>query len=71
LKILLDERLPLDFRHSFPEHEAHTVQRVGLKSRKNGELPGPELARKTRQRPCKKLPRQTESIFLTLQRKNI
>ena len=38
MKILLDECLPLDFRHSFPGHEAHTVQWAGLKSRKNGEL---------------------------------
>jgi len=38
MKILLDECLPLDFRHSFPNHEAHTTQWVGLKSKKNGEL---------------------------------
>jgi hypothetical protein len=25
MKILLDECLPLDFRHSFPHHEAHTA----------------------------------------------
>jgi hypothetical protein len=30
--------LPLDFRHSFPNHEAHTAQWAGLKGRKNGEL---------------------------------
>ena len=29
MKILLDECLPLDFRHSFPGHEAHTVQWAG------------------------------------------
>ncbi len=38
MKILLDECLPLDFRHSFPGHDAHTVQWAGLKGRKNGEL---------------------------------
>jgi len=38
VKILLDECLPLDFRHSFPLHDAHTAEWAGLKSRKNGEL---------------------------------
>jgi predicted nuclease of predicted toxin-antitoxin system len=38
VKILLDECLPLDFRHSFPNHNAHTVQWAGLKGKKNGEL---------------------------------
>lgn len=38
MKILLDECLPLDFRHSFPDHEAHTAQWAGLKGKKNGEL---------------------------------
>jgi predicted nuclease of predicted toxin-antitoxin system len=38
MKILLDECLPLDFRHSFPNHNAHTVQWAGLKGKKNGEL---------------------------------
>jgi predicted nuclease of predicted toxin-antitoxin system len=38
VKILLDECLPLDFRHSFPDHEAHTAQWAGLKGKKNGEL---------------------------------
>jgi len=38
VKILLDECLPLDFRHSFPSHEVHTAQCVGLKGKKNGEL---------------------------------
>jgi predicted nuclease of predicted toxin-antitoxin system len=38
VKILLDECLPLDFRHSFPHHEAQTVQWAGLKSKKKGEL---------------------------------
>jgi predicted nuclease of predicted toxin-antitoxin system len=38
VKILLDECLPLDLRHSFPNHDAHTVQWAGLKGKKNGEL---------------------------------
>jgi predicted nuclease of predicted toxin-antitoxin system len=38
MKILLDECLPLDFRHSFREHDAHSVEWAGLKSKKNGEL---------------------------------
>jgi predicted nuclease of predicted toxin-antitoxin system len=38
MKILLDECLPLDFRHGFPTHHAHTTQWAGLKSKKNGEL---------------------------------
>jgi hypothetical protein len=38
MKILLDECLPLDFRHSFPEHEAHSAEWAGLKGKKNGEL---------------------------------
>ena len=38
MKILLDECLPLDFRHSFPDHDAHTVEWAGLKGKKNGEL---------------------------------
>jgi predicted nuclease of predicted toxin-antitoxin system len=38
MKILLDECLPLDFRRSFPRHDAHTAQWAGLKSKKNGEL---------------------------------
>ena len=38
MKILLDECLPLDFRHSFSRHEAHTVDWAGLKGKKNGEL---------------------------------
>jgi hypothetical protein len=38
VKILLDEFLPLDFRHSFPGHEAHTAEWAGLKGAKNGEL---------------------------------
>jgi predicted nuclease of predicted toxin-antitoxin system len=38
MKILLDECLPLDLRHSFAGHEAHTAQWAGFKSKKNGEL---------------------------------
>jgi len=38
MKILLDECLPLDFRHSFPNHEAHTAQWAVLKGKKNAEL---------------------------------
>jgi predicted nuclease of predicted toxin-antitoxin system len=38
VKILLDECLPVDFRHSFPGHEAHSVEWAGLKGKKNGEL---------------------------------
>jgi predicted nuclease of predicted toxin-antitoxin system len=38
VKILLDECLPLDFRHSFPQHEVHAAQWAGLKGKKNGEL---------------------------------
>jgi len=38
VKVLLDECLPLDFRCSFPEHEAHTAEWAGFKGRKNGDL---------------------------------
>ena len=38
MKILLDECLPVDLRHSFSVHETHTAEWVGLKGRKNGEL---------------------------------
>lgn len=38
MKILLDECLPLDFRHSFSNHEAHSTEWVGFKGKKNGEL---------------------------------
>jgi hypothetical protein len=38
VKILLDECLTLDFRHSFPDHDAHTAEWAGLKGKKNGEL---------------------------------
>lgn len=38
MKILLDECLPIDFRHSFPRHDAHSAEWAGLKGKKNGEL---------------------------------
>lgn len=38
MKILLDECLPLDFRHSFSRHDAHTAEWAGLKGKKNGDL---------------------------------
>ena len=38
MKILLDECLPLDFRHSFPAHVAHTAEWAGMKGKSNGEL---------------------------------
>ena len=38
MKILLDECLPVDFRHSLSNHEAHTTEWAGFKSKKNGDL---------------------------------
>ena len=38
MKILLDECLPLHFRHNFPEHDVHTAQWAGFRGKKNGEL---------------------------------
>ena len=38
MKVLLDECLPFDLRHSFPGHEAHSVVWAGLKGLKNGDL---------------------------------
>lgn len=38
MKLLLDECLPLDFRHSFTGHTAHTAQWAGLKGKKHGDL---------------------------------
>jgi predicted nuclease of predicted toxin-antitoxin system len=38
VKILLDECLPLDFRHCFPGHEVHTAVWAELSGKKNGEL---------------------------------
>jgi uncharacterized RmlC-like cupin family protein len=38
MRVLLDECLPLDFRHELRGHEAHTVQWAGFKGKKNGDL---------------------------------
>ncbi len=38
MRVFLDECLPLDFRHSFQGHDAHSAQWAGLKGKKNGEL---------------------------------
>jgi predicted nuclease of predicted toxin-antitoxin system len=38
MRILLDECLPVDFRHCFPGHDAHSAEWAGLKGKKNGEL---------------------------------
>jgi predicted nuclease of predicted toxin-antitoxin system len=38
VKLLLDECLPIDFRHHFSDHEAHTAEWAGFKGKKNGEL---------------------------------
>jgi hypothetical protein len=38
MKVLLDECLPLDFRHSLPAVQVHTAQWAGFKGKKNGEL---------------------------------
>jgi predicted nuclease of predicted toxin-antitoxin system len=38
MKVLLDECLPVDFRHCLRGHEVHSVQWAGLKGKKNGEL---------------------------------
>ena len=38
MKILLDECLPTEFRHYFPNHEVHSAEWAGLKGKKNGEL---------------------------------
>ena len=35
---MLDECIPHDFRHSFPEHEIHTASWAGLTGKKNGDL---------------------------------
>ena len=34
MKVLLDECLPLDFRHHLPGHEVHTAEWAGFKSLK-------------------------------------
>jgi len=38
MKLLLDECMPLDFRHCFPQHEVHSAEWADLKGKKNGEL---------------------------------
>lgn len=38
MKILLDECLPLDFRHAFTGHLVHTAEWAGFKGKQNGEL---------------------------------
>lgn len=38
MKLLLDECLPIDLRHHFSGHEAHTAEWAGFKGKKNGEL---------------------------------
>jgi predicted nuclease of predicted toxin-antitoxin system len=38
MKLLLDECLPLDFRHCFPNHQTHTAEWAGFKGTKNGHL---------------------------------
>ena len=38
MKVLLDECLPIDFRHRLPGHEVHTAEWAGYKGLKNGEL---------------------------------
>lgn len=38
MKVLLDECLPIAFRHSFPDHEVHTAEWAGFKGMKNGKL---------------------------------
>ena len=38
MKVLLDECLPVDFRHHLPGHEVHSVDWAGFKGLKNGLL---------------------------------
>ena len=38
MKVLLDECLPIDFRHHLPGHEVHTAEWAGFKSLRNGQL---------------------------------
>lgn len=38
MKVLLDECLPHDFRHSFATYAVHTVQWAGFSGKQNGEL---------------------------------
>jgi hypothetical protein len=44
VKLLLDECMPLDFRHSFPDHDCHTAEWAGFKGLKNGTLMRAEAA---------------------------
>lgn len=38
MKILLDECVPAQVRHAFPEHEVATAQEMGWRGLKNGDL---------------------------------
>ena len=38
MKVLLDECLPIDFRHHFPGYDVHTAEWGGVKGLKNGDL---------------------------------
>jgi predicted nuclease of predicted toxin-antitoxin system len=38
MKLLLDECVPKRLRNDFPGHEVSTIEEVGLKGLKNGEL---------------------------------
>jgi hypothetical protein len=38
MKVLLDECLPIDFRHHIAGHEVHTAQFAGFKGLENGKL---------------------------------
>lgn len=38
MKVLVDECLPIDFRHHLPGHEVHTTAWAGFKGLKNGLL---------------------------------
>jgi len=45
MKLLLDECAPKSLQNDFPDHEIRTLDEVGLKGLKNGELLRPPLAR--------------------------
>ena len=38
MKVLLDEMMPIKFRHDLPGHDAFTVEFMGWKRKNNGEL---------------------------------
>ena len=38
MKILLDECLPVRFRHDLPQHEVHSTEYAGFKGLENGTL---------------------------------